>query len=282
MEENAYTQGDAAEHAEVTSLSEVPTDDGVMKRHQEQQNMTSATQEWVATPRKDDGNEEPKLRGAVDMLQHHPRSTGYQVQTSEAGTQQGSSHAPGHSLIHGSPVSYQDGRKWTCEATQSYGLEKDLEEEGDDKTDSTAVDAPNQAVSTRTENTEPHAITSADELDAEGKSPSKNQKTGTAESPNKPESKATFASHTAITMTHEMDVGSTQVGDEVRPRSDQRDEAEEIVGETDPGGDSAAPLTRTRPKTALKPGEQMMAREADSDNRDGYGEWEGLLLQGEL
>ena len=83
-------------------------------------------------------------------------------------------------------------------------------------------------------------------------------------------------------MTHEMDVGSTQVGDEVRPRSNQGDEAEEIVGETDPGGDSAASLTRTRPKTALKPGEQMMSREADSNIRDGDGEWEGSLLQGEL
>ena len=79
------------------------------------------------------------------------------------------------------------------------------------KTVATAVDAPKQAVSTGTEDIEPHAVTSAYELDAEDKPPSRNQKTGTAKSPEKPEPKADFAGHTAITVTYETNAESTRV-----------------------------------------------------------------------
>ena len=109
-------------------------------------------------------------------------------------------------------------------------------EEGDGKTGVTEVDASTLAVSMRTEDTESHAITSTYELDAEEKPPSKNQKASTGKSPERPELKADFTGYTAITVTYEMDAESSQMGNEVRPRPDQGDEAGGTGDETDPGG----------------------------------------------
>ena len=89
MEEDALTQGDAARQVEVTSPSEVHTDDDVMERRQEQQDVTKTTQEWVAPPGKDDGNKGPELWGAANPLRHHPKPTGHQLQTSKVGTREG-------------------------------------------------------------------------------------------------------------------------------------------------------------------------------------------------
>ena len=124
----------------------------------------------------------------------------------------------------------------------------------DDKAGVAEAEASTLAVSMRTEDVEPHAVTSASELDVEEKPPSKNQKMGTAESPERPELKADVAGHIAAMVTYEMDVESTQVGGEVGPRPDQGDEAEEMGGETAPGGNHAATLTHMRPMTASKPG----------------------------
>ena len=201
--EDSFTQEDAAEQAEVTSPSEVPTGDDVIERCQEPQNAARATQWWVTPP-------------------------------------------------------------------------------DDDKTGVAEVEASTLAVSMRAEDVEPHAVTSAYEFDVEEKPPSKNQKTGTAESPERPEPKADAAGHIAVMVTYEMDVESTHVGGEVRPRPDQGDKAEEMRGETAPGGNHAATLTHMRPMTALKPGKQMTACDTGSDVGSGDGEGEEPLLQGEL
>ena len=82
----------------------------------------------------------------------------------------------------------------------------------DDKAGVAEVEASPLAVSTRTEDVEPHAVTSAYEFDVEEKPPSKNQKAGTAESPERPEPKADVAGHIAVMMTYDMDVESHTCG----------------------------------------------------------------------
>ena len=249
----------------------------------ERRDAKGTAQGWKRSVNKDCLEEgPPALRDTLDILHRHPGPPRYQTQRTEVSAQQGHARLAEYGPIQGSRGTYQDGRKWACEAIQSYGLAKNLEEEDDGKTGVAGVEASMPAVSLRTGDIEPHAITSACELNTEEKPPSKARKTGTAESPERPEAKADVAGHIAVTVTYGMDAESTQVGGEVRPRPDQGDEAEEMGGETAPGGNNEATLTCMRPKTVPKPGGQMTTGDADSDAGDGESEGEEPLLQGEL
>ena len=279
----ALVQEGTARGNEDTSPAEVHVEGMGTGTGRERRDAKRTAQGWKGPVNKDRLEEgPPALRDNLDILRRHPGPPKYQTQRTEVGAQQGHARLAEYGPTQGSRVTYQDGRKWACEATQSYGLGKNLKEEDDGKTGVAGVEASMPAVSLRTRDLEPHAITSACELDTEEKPPSKDQKTGTAKSPERPEPKADVAGHIAVTVTYEMDAESTQLGGEVRPRPDQGDEAEEMGGGTAPGGNNEATPTCMRPNTAPKPGEQMTTGDTDSDAGDGGSEGEEPLLQGEL